>query len=295
MRVVTADPIVRRHLEWMRLKNRRHLTIYARESALCRLSAWAQSPILYLSREQLVAFQVWRVKGEPPNEPISAATQRVEASHLRQFYAWAVREDLRADDPSDRLVIPKRQDYEARPLSDRVLEQAFQQAEPHMAAILGLARYAGLRACEVARLDWRDLRLGASEPILHVRDGKGGYPRTVHVSKALAELLLALPERTGPVIPRADGEPGYNTAPRISQRASKFLREEMGTEEGQTLHACRHGYATAGYQATLDIRATQEEMGHRTILTTQVYTKTANKARAEFAEAASVLRLDESA
>lgn len=289
------EPLAVRHIAWMRLANKRATTIYARERTLLRLTRWAQGPILYLSAEALATFQAWRAEGDDDHCPIGSASTRVEASHLREFYAWAVREGLRADNPTTRLVIPKRKDYAAHPLSDGSFSDAIASADPHMAAILGLGRYAGLRACEIARLDWRDVHLAAAEPALTVREGKGGYTRTVHCPKPLVTLLRALPERTGPVIPRKDGHPGYNTAPRISQRAAKFLHEHAHTEPGEALHALRHSFGTAMYQTSLDLRAVQEEMGHRSVATTQIYTKVANRARAQAVEAAAELRLDETA
>lgn len=293
--MLNLEPIAVRHIAWMRLSNKRETTIYARERTLLRLTRWAQGPILYLRPEQLAAFQEWRAAGDHEREPIGPASQRVEVSHLREFYGWAVREGLRTDDPTGRLVIPKRKDYAAHPLADVLLAEALRRADVHMAAILGLARFAGLRACEIARLDWRDVRLAAAEPILTVREGKGGYTRTVHCPRALVDLLRALPERSGPVIPRVDGSGQYNSAARISQRAAKFLHEQLGTEPGEALHALRHSFGTAMYQASLDLRAVQEEMGHRSVATTQIYTKVANRARAQAVEAAAELRLDESA
>lgn len=292
---VELEPLAARHLSWMRLANKRNTTIYARERTLIRLTGWAQGPILYLSADQLATYQAWRAEGDREHDPIGSASQRVEVSHLREFYRWAVREGLRKDDPTGRLVMPKRKDYGARPLDDAVIAEALDRADPYIAAILGLARFAGLRACEIARLDWRDLRLGASPAMLTVREGKGGYTRTVHVSLALVELLRRLPERTGPVIPRADGEGGYNTAPRISQRAAKFLHEEMGTAAGETLHALRHSFGTAMYGASMDLRSVQEEMGHRSVATTQIYTAVGNKAKAQAVEAASVLHVADTA
>lgn len=287
------EPLAARHLAWMRLANKRGTTIYARERALLRLTRWTQGPILYLTAEQLASFQAWRAEGDDDHDPIGPASQRVEVSHLREFYKWVINEGLRKDDPTVRLVMPKRKDYGARPLDDAVIAEALDLADPHTAAILGLARFAGLRACEIARLEWRDLRLAASPAMLTVREGKGGYTRTVHVSLALVELLRRLPERTGPVITRVDGEPGHNTAARISQRAAKFLHERMGTAAGETLHALRHSFGTAMYAASMDLRSVQEEMGHRSVATTQIYTAVGNKAKAQAVEAASILQRSE--
>ncbi len=286
------EPVVRQHLGALKIGNNRQLTIYARERVLTRLTRWAQGPILYLTEDRLVAYQTWRASGDDDRDPIGPTSMRVEVSHIRCFYRWTREEHLRDDDPTVRLIVPKRVDYEARPLADDLLQRALDTADAHMRAVLALARYAGLRACEIARLDWREVHLASKPAQLTVREGKGGYIRKVHLAAVLVDILRELPNRNGPVIPRINGEPGFNTASRISQRAGEFLREK-GAEPGQTLHALRHSFGTATYRATRDIVSVQEEMGHRTIATTRIYTKGDSQARAEMVEAGSKIHLDE--
>lgn len=283
------EPLIGRHLAWMRLANKRPRTIYARERALARLTGWAQGPVLYLTSDQLAAFQQWRADDNGDREPLAPASLRIEVSHLRGFYGWAVDQGYREDDPTGKLVMPKRKDYSAHPLSDEMVAKALDGADLYMTAILCLAGFAGLRACEVAPLDWRDVQLTARSPSLHIREGKGGYTRNVHLTAPVVAALGALPDRSGPVIPRADGEPGCNTAARISQRAADYLHE-IGTDKGEALHSLRHRFGTSAYEGSLDLRAVQEEMGHRSVATTQIYTRVQDPARAKAAEAASQLR-----
>lgn len=287
---MSLEPLAAQHLAWMRLGNKRPRTIYARERVLVRLTAWAQGPILYLTEQQLVTFQQVRASDTDEGPGLSPTSMRVEVSHLRGFYSWAADQGYRSDDPTRRLVMPKRKDYGAHPLADSMIARALAAADIYMSAILCLAGFAGLRACEIASLDWRDVHMG--ERSLLVREGKGGYTRNVRISDPLAETLTALPHRSGPVIPRADGQEGFNSAARISQRAADHLHE-IGTEKGETLHALRHRFGTTAYEESLDLRAVQEEMGHRSIATTQIYTRVRDKARARATDAAGRLRLDE--
>jgi len=73
------------------------------------------------------------------------------------------------------------------------------------------------------------------------------------------------------VIPRVNGLPGYNTAPRISQRAQKYLHEECGHGRYETLHTLRHRFGTMLYRATRDPFLVGEIMGHRNFDTTRGY------------------------
>jgi len=54
---IEVEPLVYQHLAWMRLRNKRRTTIYARERMLIRLTKWAGGPILYLTAEQLERWQ----------------------------------------------------------------------------------------------------------------------------------------------------------------------------------------------------------------------------------------------
>lgn len=285
------EPLAAQHLAWMRLSNKRPRTIYARERVLARLTAWAQSPVLYLTEQQLTEYQQWRATDNDAGKALGPTSMRVEVSHLRGFYNWVAEQGYRTDDPTRRLVMPKRKDYAAHPLPDEMIAKALAVADPDMHVILCLAGFAGLRACEIAPLDWRDVHIGRPDPYLHVRDGKGGYTRNVHLSEPVVAALEALPHRSGPVIVRADGKDGPNSAARISQRAADLLHE-LGTEKGETLHSLRHRFGTTAYEESLDLRAVQEEMGHRSIATTQIYTRVRDQARARATSAAGRLRLE---
>lgn len=289
-RPVPVEPLILKHLAWMKLSNKRSRTIYARKRTLIQLSVWAQGPILYLDEARLAAWQRDLAEGTPDRKALAPQSIRVNTSHIREFYSWAKREGLISEDPTGRLVTPQRHRGVPRPMSDDKFSAAIDAAPVEIAAILALARFAGLRACEVARLDWRDLDLTGR--VLTVREGKGGHARQVHLSTVLIRLLRTLPHRTGAVIPRANGQPGYNTPARISQRAANYLHD-AGCGRHETLHTLRHAFATAMYRESLDLRSVQEELGHRSVATTQVYAGPVPGAAARAVEAASSLHLGE--
>jgi integrase/recombinase XerC len=276
------DRHVAAHLDHLRLANLRPNTIRRRGEALTRLAAWAfetglvwpgqrftanalaESPrasILHLTEVDLARWQRER------SRTVKAQTLRTETSQIREFYRWAVTEGLIPVAPIGRLVTPARWRGLPHPISEADLERALDQADAAMAVVLGLAAFAGLRACEIAGLDWADVHL--TDGWLRVVEGKGGHSRDVHVSSALSSMLDALPHRTGAVVRtlrpwRRNDDRSY----RISQRANDYLHS-LGLTE--TLHHLRHRFATRMYAVCRDIRAVQEELGHRSPATTAIY------------------------
>jgi site-specific recombinase XerD len=85
---VRVEPVIGRHLDRLRLLNRRPSSIRHRLEALTRLTLWANGPILYLTEEQLAQWQQDR------SRDVSSQTLRVETSHVREFYRWALAEKL---------------------------------------------------------------------------------------------------------------------------------------------------------------------------------------------------------
>lgn len=257
----TIDGLVLRHLDWMRVRNLSPLTITQRRTALARLSRHIGGPVLYAGEDQLSGWQSDRARSLAP------ATRRTELSTVREFYRWAVRERYRSDDPTLNLPMPRAPRRLPRPMADGPLAEAIGEADPVMAVILGLAAFAGLRAVEVARLDWSEVAL-TGEPLLHVARGKGDRSRTLPLSPALARLLTRLPHRHGPVVPRGDGGAGHTSANAVTKRASYYLH---GRGYPETLHCLRHRFCTSAYRACRDIRAVQEVMGHASPTTTAAY------------------------
>lgn len=273
------EGVISRHIEYMQLRNLRDWTVYGRGRALARLTLWAQGPVLYLTEQQLKEWQKDRAKQVEPE------SLRTDTSHLRQFYRWAQREGFRVDDPSMRLIMPRVNRRLPRPIADTLLTEAMAEADASTSAILALAAFAGLRACEIAVIDWSELDIDSEQPHLRA-DGKGGKQRHVPLSGALITVLMELPARKGPVIPRLDGKSGPNTSTRISKRANDYLH---GIGITETLHQCRHRFATVTYRACKDIRAVQELLGHSSPVTTAIYAASASAVAIDAVERAGLL------
>lgn len=214
-----------------------------------------------LQPDDLEAWQARRA-GE-----LGGRTLRSHVSYVRVFYGWCVLEGHIAQDPTRRMCPPKARLTVPRPMPEARLVQAMDAADPPMAAILGLAAFAGLRACEIARLEWADCYLDEDEPYLRVL-GKGDRERLADCSLELRDLLTAVPgSRRGAVFKRADGRPGHNTANRISKIANEHLHEQ---DVPDTLHSLRHRFITEIARRG-GIHRAREAAGHASISATQIY------------------------
>lgn len=193
---------------------------------------------------------------------VGAGSRVTYAAHVSSFYRWLVLDRRRLDDPSARLIRPRLRRRLPRPIADEHLRRAMRTAEPPVSIWLALAAYMGARACEIAALRGEDVRLDLGVVILH---GKGDKQRIVPLHPVV-RVALAGQLADGPVFFNTKGD--LLTANTVSQRANRYLHA-LGVPE--SLHQLRHWFGTAVYRKSLDLRLTQELMGHESPTTTAGY------------------------
>lgn len=275
-----GDAIVRRFLDECEARGLAATTITDRKRNLRRLAEWANSPILFLDEAQLRDWQIHESKRVLPQSLHSYLVA------IRAFYAWAHARGLLDVDPAASLDLPRLPKRLPDPIAEDVFRRCVEDAPPDMAAILGLAGFAGLRAVEIARLAWPAVRWGDKSLRL---DGKGSKERIVPMEGELPGLLAALATRRGPVIPRRDGQARHNEPHTISQRANVWLHDH---DSPWTLHKLRHRFGTMVVRRGGNVVAAQRLLGHASLSTTQIYVdvdpealRAAAAAAAEFGEA----------
>ena len=198
----------------------------------------------------------------------AARTRYNLISSVSSFYQWAIREERCTRDPSKRVPRPRLRRYVPRPVSNEDLAYALLVAPPLVKAWLTLMAYTGLRCQEVAGVDAGDLLWHLDPPALVVSHAKGGNERVVPLAAETEDALRAhgLP-RHGPVFINQSGRP-FSPAS-VSARTNTYLRD-VGVDA--TAHQLRHWFGSTVYQQTLDLRATQELLGHRSPTSTAIYT-----------------------
>jgi integrase/recombinase XerC len=144
-------------------------------------------------------------------------------------------------------------------------------------AILEVLYSAGLRVSELAGLNEADLDLG--EETLRVR-GKGRRERISPIGSFAARALkkwlavrrLSTREKQGPEAPVFVNKFGRRLTTRsIARMLEKYLAAS-GLDQRTTPHTLRHSFATHLLDRGADIRSVQELLGHKSLVTTQIYT-----------------------
>ena len=204
---------------------------------------------------------------------------------IRNFTAWAVREEILANDPAAALTSPRADqrlptpldESEARTLINLARAEAVDgsAAQIRAWAILELTYACGLRVSEVCALDVSSLNREA----LTVRVlGKGNKERVVPYGPPAREALDHWLVRGRPqLVTQSSGEALFlgDRGGRIDPRVVRSMVHRMAAKAGVhdvAPHGLRHSTATHLLQGGADLRAVQEMLGHASLSTTQRYT-----------------------
>jgi integrase/recombinase XerC len=202
---------------------------------------------------------------------------------LRSFYRYAQREGLAEQNPAKPLRNPRRQRKLPHFLSTDEIARLL--AAPNTREVLGLrdrailetTYSAGLRVSELVAMNDNDLDFPAG--LTRIR-GKGRVERLSPLgSFAIRALQRWLKKRSLAVDQRGDeGTPVFvnRFGRRLSSRSvSRMLEKYLkvtGLDTRTTPHTLRHSFATHLVDRGADIRSVQELLGHKSLITTQIYT-----------------------
>ena len=220
---------------------------------------------------------------------LSAATMRRRISALKQFYRFALSENVRGDDPTSRLDPPKRARSLPKTLSTEEIERLIAAAEtPRDKALIELLYGAGLRVSELVSLPLRSAPKPGQEHM--IIEGKGGKERLVALGRpALAALNAHLEARAG-ALPKLEAQreraarwlfPSSSAADgKLTRRRVGQILETAAAKAGidparVSPHVLRHAFATHLVEGGADLRTVQTLLGHADIATTQIYTHVA--------------------
>ncbi|MDX2074144.1 MAG: site-specific tyrosine recombinase XerD [Alphaproteobacteria bacterium] len=228
---------------------------------------------------------------------LSAQTQARKLSALRQFFAFAYQEKMRADNPAATLETPKLSRPLPKALSLEDIKTLIAQARTddspkglRMQAMLELMYGAGLRVSELVSLPLSALRLAAGSSNVTAESmiirGKGSKERLVPLNHnarmALSKYLTIrhvflpsteyrVPSTNNYLFPyhRADGT--------ITRQQFGVMLKELAQGCGIdpkkiSPHGLRHSFASHLLEGGADLRVIQELLGHADIATTQIYT-----------------------
>jgi integrase/recombinase XerC len=144
-------------------------------------------------------------------------------------------------------------------------------------ALLETLYSAGLRVSELVGLNDGDLDFPAG--IVRIR-GKGKRERLAPIGSYAASALkswlevrtLSVREKTGREAPVFTNKFGTRLTTRSVARMLEKHLKETGLDSRTSPHTLRHSFATHLLDRGADIRSVQELLGHKSLVTTQIYT-----------------------
>jgi integrase/recombinase XerC len=240
-------------------------------SAGCRTPADATSPVLRRFAAGLHAAGY------------AASTVARKLASLRSFYAFGQREGWIRGNPAKPLRSPRRPRKLPKFLTGDEIARLLAAPRPGAAgglrdrAILELMYSSGVRVRELVNLDDADLDLrNATVRVL----GKGRRERLgivgSHARTALRAWLAARPRPRAGAAPRSQPLFTNKFGKRLSVRGVARLLDKhlavAGLAGRASPHTLRHSFATHLLDAGADIRSVQELLGHKSLVTTQIYT-----------------------
>ncbi len=222
---------------------------------------------------------------------LKKTTQNYYLIALRAFLGYFVAKDI-VSLPPGKVTLPKpdKSVKAVKFLNLEQIEKLLTAAEPkddirlRDRAVLETLFSTGLRIAELVALNVeqfaniknkKDFELGVI--------GKGGNPRTVYFSERalnwIKKYLEARKDKEKPLFinVRARKDADSRLTARYIEKLVKKYAMLSGIPMSTTPHTIRHSYATDLLTQGVDLRVIQEFLGHRSIMTTQIYTHVTNK------------------
>jgi integrase/recombinase XerC len=265
------------HLEQERRMSAHTVSNYQRDLRRCATF------LLTKDIKQWASFKTKHVRqfiAELNREQLSARSIQRHLSSIRSFFRYLIREGLVNENPAQAVQAPKAQKRlpatldvdQISGLLDHITQETFIGCRDR--AMMELFYSSGLRLAELAQLDCRDVDL--ADQLAYVT-GKGNKERVVPIGGQAIEAIKVWLQR------REEYKSLNQTALFISKRGSrlgvrsiqqrlKHWGKRQGISDHVHPHRLRHAFASHMLEASGDLRAVQELLGHADISTTQIYT-----------------------
>ncbi|MBC7074286.1 tyrosine-type recombinase/integrase [Candidatus Parcubacteria bacterium] len=233
-----------------------------------------------LSPEHIFKYKVFLSRGK---KTLKKTTQACYLIALRQFLTFFAEKDILSL-PPEKIKLPKETEKKIHFLN---LDQVKKLLEaPNTSDIVGLRDRAilevlfstGMRVGELVKLTKDQIKIEPQTKDLEITIiGKGERPRTVYFSERaifwLREYLKTRQDKERALFISYRGKtPGAPITIRSVERMIKKYATLAGLPPNTVCHTLRHSFATDLLQKGVDVRLVQEFLGHKSIVTTQIYT-----------------------
>ncbi|MEN2829491.1 Tyrosine recombinase XerC [Mannheimia haemolytica] len=209
---------------------------------------------------------------------LSAKSIGLRLVALRQWFVYLIKIGRMSANPTLGVKSPKvgkhlPKNIDAEQVGQLLAIESDEPSDIRDIAMMELMYSSGLRLSELQGLDLGDMDLSAREVRVQ---GKGSKERIVPIgSQALKALnrwlemrLQFKPQDNAVFLNKRGGRLSH----RSIQLAMKKWGERQGLESHLHPHKLRHSFATHMLEASGDLRAVQELLGHSSLSTTQIYT-----------------------
>lgn len=212
----------------------------------------------------------------PDGRPKRVASVNALRSSLRVFFGFLQEAGVIAVTPARLVRMAHCSPPPPRALRDHEEEKlraALAVGEGHEAerdrVLFELLLATGVRLSSALALDVPDLDL--EEGVVHLRTVKRGGEQVAFVPGQARELLgkFVGERKSGPLFCSASGR---RISARHAQRRFRAWRERAGLPATVTCHGMRHAFAGRLYRQTGDVLLVRQALGHRSIVSTLVYT-----------------------
>jgi len=239
-----------------------------------------------ISRKVLSDYQIhlWKAENKKGGK-LSLSTHRSMLYAVIRFTGWMAKKEMILVDPAATIEVPKKD----RRLPRNYLNQkemnkllAACDLSTHLGlrnrAILETLYSTGIRNSELRALKLEDCNW--SQGYLTVRAGKGGKDRVVPLGKAALHFIGLYFQKTRPLfVERKQTDFLF-----VTRHGEKIHMEgindivhnaakKAGFKRQISAHGLRHTCATLMLRGRADIRFIQELLGHRSLNSTQIYTR----------------------
>lgn len=210
----------------------------------------------------------------------TAAAIRRKIAAFRAFFAFAIEEGVREDNPAAILTQPKLPERIPVVLDEPSVQKLLRVKLPGQndferrrnLAVLAVFYAAGVRRAELVGMNVDDIRSDRTCRVI----GKGNKERlvllTVTAHEAVVDYLRMRPR--SPIDALFVSSTGKRLSPAFYNKLFRDLRSIAGVDERTSPHVLRHSFATHLHQNGVDLFTIKELLGHTSLSTTQIYLKT---------------------
>lgn len=228
--------------------------------------------------EEVESSSVRWMLSQSHKQGLSAKSIGLRLVALRQWFVYLIKIGRMTANPTLGVKSPKvgkhlPKNIDAEQVGQLLAIESDEPSDIRDIAMMELMYSSGLRLSELQGLDLGDMDLSSQEVRVQ---GKGSKERIVPIgSKALNALNRWLAVRLQ-FNPQDNAVFLNKRGGRLSHRSIQLVMKKWGERQGLESHLhphkLRHSFATHMLEASGDLRAVQELLGHSSLSTTQIYT-----------------------